>query len=86
MKSTIDKLSLYDKIDFGKYRGTVLKNLIDNHWKYVNWCVSNISNFQLDNVAFEYYINQEPFNMDDYFDSYNDELHFQHDNGIPEEF
>ena len=86
MESIISRLSLSDKIDFGKYRGTVLKNLIDGHWKYVNWCVSNISTFQLDDIAFEYYINQEPFDVNDYFDKYSDELHFQHDSGIPEEF
>ena len=86
MKSSTNRLSLYNRVEFGRHKGMTLKNMIDNHWKYVNWCISNISTFQLDDVAFEYYMNQEPFDINNYFDKYSDELHFQHDNGIPEEF
>lgn len=80
------KYSLYDKLEFGKFKDKSVKELIDNKWSYVNWCVHNIEWFKLNDVTFNYFINNEPFEISDYFDPYSDDLHFAHDMGIPEEF
>jgi hypothetical protein len=37
-----------DIINFGKYRGTTIKELMKTHPDYLVWCQNNVSFFELD--------------------------------------
>jgi hypothetical protein len=44
-----------DKITFGKYNGFLIKDIIDKHIKYIDWCYIHVKEFHLFYNAFEYY-------------------------------
>lgn len=48
-------LKLYGVFDFGKHKGDVIKDVIDNDKSYVDWIV-NESIRILDNEAYKYYM------------------------------
>lgn len=47
--------SLVDRIDFGKYKGLCLKDLIDKDLKYVQWCTKEKNIFEMDQEAKSYF-------------------------------
>jgi hypothetical protein len=54
-----------DKIDFGKYKGLLIKDIIDKHISYIDWAYMHIKNFHLLYNAFKYYndkLNENLFN------------------------
>lgn len=50
--------NLNDKITFGKYNGLLMKDIIDKHIKYIDWCYLHVKNFHLLYDAFIYYNNK----------------------------
>ena len=48
------KYTLNDTLTFGKYRGKTLKAVLTRDAHYIQWCLDNISNFSLDEQAWDY--------------------------------
>ncbi len=48
---------LSDKLDFGKYKGWILKDLIKHDLSYVQWCIKNNDYFDITSET-QKYINQ----------------------------
>ena len=53
--NTAKYYDLNDNISFGKYNGILIKDIIDNHIKYIDWCYMYVKDFHLYYKAFEYY-------------------------------
>ena len=49
------KYSLVDQIDFGKYKGMCIRNLIDRDFGYIQWCVEEKNIFEMDQEAKNYF-------------------------------
>lgn len=69
--------SLNDEFTFGKYRGKTLKEVIEKEPTYIEWCMSEITDFLMDDEAYDYY-NLELEDSTGYRDEY--------DNCYPYEF
>lgn len=46
--------TLNDTLTFGKYRGKTLKAVLTRDAHYIQWCLDNISDFSLDEQAWDY--------------------------------
>jgi hypothetical protein len=51
----MNPLCLTDRLEFGKHRGQQLSTVIREDPTYVEWCLLNISGFELDDRASEEY-------------------------------
>ena len=49
------KYSLVDRIDFGKYNGLSLRDLIDMDLSYIQWCVEEKNIFEMNQEAKNYF-------------------------------
>lgn len=47
-------MSLDDQFQFGKHEGAFLWAIIESNPGYVDWCLENITGFELDNDAYIY--------------------------------
>lgn len=47
--------NLEDKLDFGKHKGKSIDWILDNEPTYIEWCIENITKFELDNETYEDY-------------------------------
>ena len=47
--------SLDDRIDFGKYKGDTIREIIDDDSVYIEWALSEVGGFDLDEEATRYY-------------------------------
>ncbi|MBR1565116.1 MAG: hypothetical protein IJ650_07210 [Paludibacteraceae bacterium] len=45
---------LFDKLGFGKYKHLTLKQVLDSHSGYIEWCLCNIPGFTLSDEAWNY--------------------------------
>lgn len=50
-----NQLSLTDLLTFGKWRGASLKEVIEEDITYVEWALDEVSFFELDDRASEFY-------------------------------
>ncbi len=53
MEGERKKLTPYDIITFGKYEGSLLKNIYRFDPEYLSWCISNVTDFIIDIPQFE---------------------------------
>jgi len=42
-------------ITFGTHKGKTIEYLCDEHPDYIDWCMENIKEFELDNEAYAYW-------------------------------
>jgi hypothetical protein len=42
-------------LNFGKHRGEVLADVIDNDIEYMTWCIDTMDYFEFDDESFSYY-------------------------------
>ena len=49
------KYSLFDQIDFGKYKGVCIRDLIDRDLGYIQWCVEEKNIFEMNHEAKNYF-------------------------------
>lgn len=47
--------NLNTKFDFGKHKGKTVEEVCDDDPSYVEWCIDNVDDFELDNEAYDYY-------------------------------
>lgn len=43
--------SLDDKLEFGKHKNKTIQHVIDVEYSYITWCLNNIPDFGLDQIA-----------------------------------
>ena len=48
-----NKLGLYDALNFGKHKDESITNIIADDPQYLKWCLENISDFRLDEIAIQ---------------------------------
>lgn len=49
------KHSLDDKMQFGKYKGLTIQEVIEDHLHYMEWLLDEVENFELDDEAMKFY-------------------------------
>jgi hypothetical protein len=48
-------MALDDLMNFGRYNGVKIKDLINSYPRYVYWCIENVDWFWLDKEAYKYW-------------------------------
>ena len=48
-------LGINDKMLFGKHKGELIINMINENVSYIHWCIENVGSFKLSNEAYEKY-------------------------------
>ena len=48
-------MGLDDLMNFGRYNGVKIKDLINSYPRYVYWCIENVDWFWLDKEAYKYW-------------------------------
>ena len=48
-------LGLNSPMPFGKHKGTIIYNVIQEDVSYIAWCIENVESFKLDNEAYVVY-------------------------------
>ena len=65
--------SLDSLIDFGKHKGKTIKDVICKDVTYIEWAVTQVTSFELDNEAFSLYetmYNEYWYNRDGDYEDY----------------
>lgn len=55
MTKKIKTYSLTDKLDFGKYKGWILRDVIVKDLNYIKWCIEKNENFEMIHDAKRYF-------------------------------
>lgn len=56
MKTKKHQYALDDVLNFGKYRHSTIRSIIEHDEAYLKWCITSIPNFTLTDAAWEYAI------------------------------
>lgn len=51
--------TLQDILAFGRYKGQKLGRVITNDAHYIQWCITNVSDFSMDEPAWDYAISMD---------------------------
>ena len=84
-KIIVRSYSLSDEMNFGRYKGFTVKEVIDTDRQYIKWCIKTVEWFELTNDALNYY-RSERFNISDSFDPFSDYTELAHEYGLIEQF
>lgn len=60
--------TISDTFDFGKHKGKTVEEVIDEEPTYIEWCIDNVTGFELSDKTFEYYQR----GLEDYEENRND--------------